>query len=94
MYCNVKKGTIAGKAQLFIYPYIYQSSYGSPEVDHTTPKVVNATVSEDGFQVDLQVAGLVQGHVHDFDLSLMQSAGGGTLVHTKAYYTLNEIPAR
>ena len=53
-----------------------------------------AKVSEDGLQVQLQVEGLVQGHVHDFDLGRMQSAEGGKLVHTKAYYTLNEIPVR
>lgn len=74
------------------YTHIYHAGYGSPEVDHTTPRVVEATVSEDGLQVLLQVEGLVQGHVHDFDLSPMRSAEEDELVHVNAYYTLNEIP--
>ncbi len=77
---------------LSTYTHIYQQGYGSPEVDHTTPKVVKADVSEDGLQVHLQVDGLVQGHVHDFDLGKILSADGKKLVHVNAYYTLNEIP--
>lgn len=77
---------------LSTYTHIYQQGYGSPEVDQTTPRVVSAEVSEDGLQVHLKIDGLIQGHVHEFDLSRMQSAEGGHLVHTKAYYTLNEIP--
>ncbi|HIE99395.1 MAG TPA: hypothetical protein EYQ63_20945, partial [Fuerstia sp.] len=78
---------------LSTYTHIYQQGYGSPEVDHTTPSVVSADVSQDGLQVRLRVAGLVQGHVHDFDLEPMRSAEGSSLVHSNAYYTLNEIPA-
>ena len=78
--------------QLTTYTHIYHAGYGSPEVDHTTPRVVEATVSEEGLQVRLVVEGLVQGHVHDFDLSPMRSAEEDELVHVKAYYTLNEIP--
>ena len=77
---------------LTTYTHVYQQGYGSPEVDHTTPTVTAAIVSEDGQSVRLQVDGLVQGHVHDFDLAPIQSAEGGKLVHHKAYYTLNEIP--
>ncbi len=74
------------------YTHMYRQAYGSPEVDHTTPTILSADVSEDGLQVDLQIKGLVQGHVHDFDFSKIQSAEDGSLVHSKAYYTLNEIP--
>jgi hypothetical protein len=74
------------------YTHIYQQGYGSPEVDHTTPRVKKATVSADGLQVQLQVEGLVQGHIHDFALRPMRSAANEPLLHEKAYYTLNEIP--
>lgn len=74
------------------YTHIYQQGYGSPEVDHTTPKVTNANVSTDRLQVELTIDGLVQGHVHDFDFEKVLSADGKKLVHKKAYYTLNEIP--
>ncbi len=77
---------------LTTYTHIYQQGYGSPEVDHTTPRVIAAEVSRDGLQVRLRVDGLQQGHVHDFRLEPMRSAEGGKLVHVKAYYTLNEIP--
>ena len=78
--------------QLSTYTHIYQQGYGSPEVDHTTPRVISSQVSEDGMSVELRIDGLVQGHIHDFDLTPMLSTEGGKLVHTKAYYTLNEIP--
>ena len=35
------------------YTYIYQSSYGSPVVDKTQPKIEEARVSPDGLRVDL-----------------------------------------
>ncbi|MEM7473803.1 MAG: hypothetical protein AAF483_02350 [Planctomycetota bacterium] len=75
------------------YTHVYQQGYGSPEVDHTTPKVTQAIVSEDGLQVELTVAGLVQGHVHDFHMPGIRSQDSEGLVHTRAYYTLNEIPS-
>ncbi|KAA5539189.1 hypothetical protein FYK55_25040 [Roseiconus nitratireducens] len=74
------------------YTHVYQQGYGSPEVDQTTPEVQSASVSDDGLTVQLQIDGLMQGHVHDFDLSAIRSADGSPLVHAKAYYTLNEIP--
>ncbi|MGI9474595.1 MAG: DUF7133 domain-containing protein [Rubripirellula sp.] len=74
------------------FTHVYQQGYGSPEVDQTQPRVVHARVSNDGLQVRLQVDGLVQGHVHEFDLGSIRSAEGEPLVHENAYYTLNEIP--
>jgi hypothetical protein len=42
--------------------------------------------------VRLVVEGLVEGHVHAFDLAGLASAEGDELLHTKAYYTVNRIP--
>jgi len=81
-----------GSYRLQTYTHIYQQGYGSPEVDQTAPNVTAARVSGNGLQVRLTVDGLVQGHVHDFDLGPVRSRTGGNLVHRKAYYTLNEIP--
>ena len=78
---------------LSTFTHVYQQGYGSPEVDQTKPRAVQATVSEDRLQVDIKVEGLVQGHVHEFDLEPMRELGGGKLVHENAYYTLNEIPS-
>jgi hypothetical protein len=74
------------------YTHIYQEGYGSPEVDHTRPTVSAAEVAADGSSVRLRVKGLVQGHVHDFHLRNFKSRDGESLLHDRAYYTLNEIP--
>lgn len=78
--------------QLKTFTHIYRQAYGSPEVDQTTPATTKATVSRDKLKVEIEVDGRVQGHVHDFYLPEMRSHTGGKLVHTSAYYTLNEIP--
>lgn len=78
--------------RLKTYTHMYRQAYGSPEVDHTTPRVIRADVSDDGMRALLQVDGLVQGHVHEFDLEPCRSSDGESLVHKNAYYTLNEIP--
>jgi glucose/arabinose dehydrogenase len=85
----------AGKVDSYAlqtYTYIYQSSYGSPEVDQTQPKIESATVSEDGLRVKLKIDGLQLGHVHELHASGVRSQAGLPLLHDAAYYTLNEIP--
>ncbi len=74
------------------YTHIYRQGYGSPEVDQTLPVVQEVVLSTDRTQARLHVQGLVKGHVHEFDLSALKSATGSPLVHSLAYYTLNEIP--
>jgi hypothetical protein len=74
------------------YTYIYQSSYGSPEVDRTTPIIKSATVSGDRLSVRLNVEGLQEGHVHELQLPGVRSMQGTELLHATAFYTLNYIP--
>ncbi len=74
------------------YTHVFQQGYGSPEVDHTTPRVRSAVVAADRRSVQLVVDGLVQGHVHEFDFGGVRAQDGAPLLHTKAYYTLNRIP--
>lgn len=74
------------------YTYIFQASYGSPEVDHTTPKILGADVAADGLSVHLLIDGLQRGHVHELHAQGVRSQGGLPLLHSEAYYTLNEIP--
>jgi hypothetical protein len=74
------------------WTYIYQSKYGSPQVDEATPRVVSATVSPDKKSVRLKIDGLVRGHVHHLDAKAVKSGQGDLLWHPNAYYTLNEIP--
>jgi hypothetical protein len=75
------------------YTYIFQASYGSPEVDHTTPTITSADVAADGMSVRLRIDGLQRGHVHQLSSSAVRSVDGLPLLHSDAYYTLNYIPA-
>lgn len=74
------------------YTYIYQASYGSPEVDHTVPEITKAEVSPDGATVRLYVSGLQEGHVHELHADALRSGAGRPLLHKEAYYTLNYLP--
>jgi glucose/arabinose dehydrogenase len=74
------------------YTYIFQASYGSPEVDHTQPTIESATVAADGKSVFLKVKGLVEGHVHELHSDGLRSAEKLPLLHPEAYYTLMRIP--
>jgi glucose/arabinose dehydrogenase len=74
------------------HTYIYQSSYGSPEVDQSDCKVEKATVAPDGKSVRLVVGPLQKGHVHTITLEGVRSTEGIPLLHKEAYYTMNNIP--
>jgi hypothetical protein len=74
------------------YTHEYKGAYGSPEVDQTQLKVTKAVPSEDGLSVRLYLDKIIEGHIHDFSLTDMKSKEGKNLLHTKAYYTVNEIP--
>jgi hypothetical protein len=87
---------VAAKAETYsltTYTHNFSAGYGSPEVDHTTPVVARAEVSPDGLSVKLVVKGIQESHIHEFDLAKMQSRNRHPLLHTNAYYTVNEIPA-
>ncbi|MFG0334558.1 MAG: hypothetical protein ACF8TS_14475 [Maioricimonas sp. JB049] len=83
-----------GSYTLETYTYVFQASYGSPEVDHTTPTIESATVSKDGLRVRLTIDGLQEGHVHELHSDGVRSAEGLPLLHQEAYYTLNYIPTK
>lgn len=74
------------------WTYIWQSSYGSPEVDEVLPKVEVSSLSADGTTVRIKVTPLTKGHVHQLDVPGVKSAQGQPVLHPVGYYTLNEIP--
>jgi hypothetical protein len=89
--------TIASDAMNYsmtTYTHNYSAGYGSPEVDHTTPEINKATVSDDNLSVRLKINGIQEGHIHDFDLVKIKSRSDQSLLHSKAYYTVNEIPKK
>ncbi|MGE3780561.1 MAG: hypothetical protein AB7F89_25450, partial [Pirellulaceae bacterium] len=79
-----------GSYRLETYTYIYQSSYGSPEVDRTQPVITRVEASERS--VRLYVDGLRLGHVHELHLPGVRSRTGQPLLHSAAYYTLQYLP--
>ena len=79
--------------QMETYTYIYQSSYGSPEVDATQPKIQSALVSEDGLKVTLKWT-LCKSVMSTNSNARGSEAPGveNPLFNPAAYYTLNQIP--
>lgn len=73
------------------YTYIYQSSYGSPEVDRDKPPIESVQMLDGGKGIHLKVK-LTPGHVHELKLPGLRSKEGEPLLHPVAYYWLNEIP--
>ncbi|HEY4259460.1 MAG TPA: hypothetical protein VGM98_04850 [Schlesneria sp.] len=74
------------------YTYIFQSAYGSPEVDQGSPKITAATVAADKMSVRLTVEGLKAGNIHELVSNGVKSTDGLPLLHKEAFYTLNRIP--
>lgn len=76
------------------YTYIFQESYGSPEVDHTKPVIRRVSVSDDKLSARVFLDGIQEGHIHEFELKGIRSVRGEPLLHKEAYYTLNQVPAK
>ena len=82
----------AGSYDVEAWTYIWQSSYGSPEVDQVKPVVEVISVADDGLSVRLKVTPLTKGHVHAISAKGLRSKEGEPVLHPTGYYTLNEIP--
>lgn len=74
------------------YTYLYHATYGSDEIQTRSLPVAVSSISADGRRVRLQVDGLRPLYVHELDASGVRSAQGDPLLHSQAYYTLNQIP--
>ena len=86
--------TDVGAYSIKTYTYIYQSSYGSPEVDHSEPTIEKADLV-DAKTVRLRIDGLQIGHVHELHVNGVRSAQDSfPVLHPVAYYTLNFLPER
>ena len=76
------------------YTTIYQSSYGSPKVDASTPAITQIAVAPDKLSARLVIEGIVPGNVHELHAAGVRSAKDQPLLHDAAYYTLNNIPTK
>ncbi len=88
-----KSTAVDASFEMTAYTYIYQKAYGSPVVDELTPTITVSSVADDGMSLKLTVEPLTKGHVHELlSAGLKTAEGGHRLLHSEAYYTLNEIP--
>lgn len=79
------------RVQTFIYKY--HPVYGSPPVANEMAVVKGVQVSEDLMRVRIKLDGLTQYHIHHLRLDgIREKSNYYSLVHSSAYYTLNEIP--
>jgi hypothetical protein len=74
----------------FTYPY--HQGYGGPEVEQTSVKTTKVVVAKDGLSATITLDKITPGHIHEFNLDAIHDLEGGTLVHSFAFYTVNEIP--
>ena len=74
----------------FTYPY--HQGYGGPEIEQATAKTTQVDVAKDGMSATITLDKITLGHIHEFNLDAIHDRDGGTLVHSFAFYTVNEIP--
>ncbi|RDC64943.1 c-type cytochrome [Adhaeribacter pallidiroseus] len=75
------------------FTYKYHPVYGSPPVNIENPKVKGVKVSEDGMKARIIVDGLREAYVHNISLEgVRDKEKSMPLLHTNAFYTLNNIP--
>ncbi len=75
------------------FVYKYHPVYGSPTVNDEALNIKGVKVSEDGLKVRVVVENIKQYYVHQINLNGLTTASGNEpLLHTDAYYTLNNIP--
>jgi cytochrome c551/c552 len=74
------------------FTYKYFPVYGSPQIRNADLKIEGVKVSDDGMKVRMVISNLTRYHVHELDLSGIKDASGKGLLHSKFFYTLNNIP--
>ncbi len=74
------------------YGYHFWSTYGSPRIDLENIAVRSVEVSSDRKRVRLRTTQLTREKVCRFSLKNITAADNTPLLHTEAFYTLNEFP--
>ncbi len=74
------------------FTYHYHHQYGSKIINAKKNNLKGIIVSEDGKKVRLVVDSLREGYIHEIRLNELTSENGQNLLHTFAYYTLNNLP--
>ena len=84
-----RRGTEASY-DLSSFTYEYHAAYGAPEDDRLTLEVTAEVTGPR--TVALKVEPLRAGYVHELHAKGVKNAGGSSLLHADAYYTLEKIP--
>ena len=74
------------------YIYKYQHQYGSPLINVKDLAIKAMEVSADKKHVRLVIDGIRQYYIHEFALTGVLNESGEPLLHSTAYYTLNQMP--
>ncbi len=77
------------KGSSFIYKYF--PVYGSPPIKKEDLKIEGIRPGADGKSVRIVISNLKRYHVHELDLSGVKDVDGNELLHSTAFYTLNNI---
>jgi hypothetical protein len=87
-----KTAAIPANYRVSSFTYPYHQGYGGPEVEQTSVKTTKVDVAKDGLSATVTLDKITPGHIHEFNLDAIRDLEGGTLVHSFAFYTVNEIP--
>jgi cytochrome c551/c552 len=74
------------------YIYKYHPVYGSPTIKDEKLNIKGVKVAADGMSVRVVVDNLRQYYLHEISLTGIVSKEGLPILHSTAYYTLNNIP--
>ncbi|HMG93101.1 MAG TPA: c-type cytochrome [Chryseolinea sp.] len=74
------------------YIYKYHPVYGSPTVNEEKLNIKGVKVSSDGMKVRVVVDNVKQYYLHELNVGGIRSTTGLPVLHSTAYYTLNNIP--
>jgi len=83
--------SVAAPGSMSSYTYTYNSQYGGPEVDRRPEQILEPILSKDGKTLSVDGATLKKGRVYEIQLDGVRSSAGERLLHSDAYYTLNEL---
>ena len=75
------------------FTYRLHSNYGSDEMQAEDLSIKPKSLSADGLELDIEVAGLREGFVHELRGLGLRNRNGQPLLHDYAAYTLLQIPA-
>ena len=80
--------------ELSSHTYLYHATYGSDEIQMKQLAVERVMIAADRLSVRLVVKGLRELFVHELSVPKLRSKEGEPLLHSDAYYTLNQLPSK